>query len=354
MSGRIFRTASVAMIFMGTVIGAGFASGQEISYFFTRHGIMGAWGVLISAVFLGVFGAKFMLWGRTYRAGSYRMLFSLATGPRLGGIGDLFVTIVLLVLAGVMVAGAGALIEEIGGLWIVGVGITALLCIVVLNFRLSGIRGFNLLVIPLLIGTGVIVAGTSFFLTPHLKSVEAVKGWPFSALLYSGYNLLLALPVLVAVHQLEPDERILRWGGWIGGLGLGLTALLFHLALLRTPNGLFQSELPLFPILARWGGWARGIYAFVLWGELFTTYIANIYGLVQRWGEIRSPSYRWRLILVVIASILIGQFGFAPLIQKVYPIFGLFSLLLLVYLFFKLTPVIPEKGVKVLETPEKL
>lgn len=353
MNRKLFRTASIAMIFMGTVIGAGFASGQEIFHFFTRHGVSGTWGVIFSAFFLGWLGAKFMLWGRACRAESYQMLFSLVAGPRLGRVGDLFVTVVLLVLSGVMVAGSGALMKEIGGLAIVGMGLTAILCIVVLNFRLSGIRGFNLLVIPLLIGTGAVVAGTSFFLTPHPQSI-VVKGWPFSALLYSGYNLLLALPVLVVLHQLEPDEGVLRWGGWIGGVGLGLTALLFHLALFRSSGGVIRAELPLFPILARWGGWIRGFYAFVLWGELFTTYIANIYGLVQRWGGEQGLNYRLRLVLVVAASVLIGQIGFAPLIQKVYPIFGLISLLLLIYLFFKLTPGMPEKPVKHLESTERV
>lgn len=354
MNGRIFRIATIAMIFMGTVVGAGFASGQEIFHFFTRHGALGTWGVIISTLLLSVLGSQLMLWGKSCRAESYRMLFSLVSGAHFGKAGDLFLTVMLLVLSGVMVAGSGALTKEMGGSWTLGAAGTAILGVIVLSFRLSGIRNFNFLIVPLLIGTGVAVAGTSLFLTPQQPSIAVVKGWPISALLYSGYNLLLALPVLVVLHQLEPDEGILRWGGWIGGMGLGLTAILFHLALYRASGGVLATELPLLPILTHWGRWFRGIYAFVLWGELFTTYIANVYGLVQRWGDARGINYRIRLIVIVMLSVLIGHFGFAPLIQKVYPVFGFLSLLLLAYLFLSLKAGMPEKAVKSLETNDKV
>lgn len=346
------RTATIAMIFMGTVIGAGFASGQEILHFFTRHGPGGLWGVLLSAVLLGGLGSKVMEWGRAYRAESYRILFAQAGGAVVGRLGDGFVTLLLLVLSGVMLAGSGALARELGGMWELGVGITALIGVGVLLFKLSGIRGFNLLVIPLLIATSIAAAGTSFLFPGHSQTITPGGNWLISSLLYAGYNLLLAVPVLVTLHRLEPDGKLLRNGGWLGGVGLGLAALMLHLALTRSAGVGIRSELPLFSLLARWGPWVRGIYAFVLWGELFTTYIANVFGLVQRWGERGKTSYLTRLIVIVAASALIGRMGFAPLIQRVYPVFGVFSLLIIGLFLIRLKPGFPGKPMKSMETTE--
>lgn len=41
----------VAAAYVGTMIGAGFASGQELMQFFVRFGIKGIWGALVTGFF---------------------------------------------------------------------------------------------------------------------------------------------------------------------------------------------------------------------------------------------------------------------------------------------------------------
>ena len=65
----------------------------------------------------------------------------------------------------------------------------------------------------------------------------------------------------------------------------GIVALLFHLAITRTATNPITLELPLLPLLEVLGPWIKQAYAVILWGELFTTYIANVYRIVQRWGK---------------------------------------------------------------------
>ena len=128
--------------------------------------------------------------------------------------------------------------------------------------------------------------------------------------------------------------RPLQLGGWVG-IGLGIVALLFHLAITRTATNPITLELPLLPLLEVLGPWIKQAYAVILWGELFTTYIANVYGIVQRWGESRGLSYENRLLLVILATVAISRAGFARMIRIFYPLFGGFSLLLLLCLVLK-------------------
>ena len=47
---KIFKTV---FVIIGTLIGAGFASGQEIYIFFYQYGINGILGITISSILLG-------------------------------------------------------------------------------------------------------------------------------------------------------------------------------------------------------------------------------------------------------------------------------------------------------------
>ena len=44
----------IVMVIMGTLIGAGFASGREIYFFFSRFGTLGQIGIIISGIFTGI------------------------------------------------------------------------------------------------------------------------------------------------------------------------------------------------------------------------------------------------------------------------------------------------------------
>lgn len=333
MKSRVGRIAAVAAVFMGTVVGAGFASGQEIFQFFSRFGKLGVAGIGLSTLILGGVGSRLVQWGLEYGAVSHRPLLC-GCGPVMGRVADGILTVCLVIISGVMLAGAGALFREMGGVWSIGVVLTGMAAFAVLRRKLAGIRNFNLLVIPLLLMTGVTVAGMSLIYLPPQEGFSQ-GGWLWPSILYASYNLVLALPVLVSLHRMEEDPLILRAGGWLGGLGLGLAALLFHLAITRVSAGPTELELPLLPLLSPLGAWIKQAYAVILWGELFTTYIANVYGVVQRWGESHRLGYQTRLALVLITTVAISRGGFARMIRFFYPLFGGFSLLLLICLFQK-------------------
>ena len=48
---------TLASVYVGTVIGAGFASGQEILQFFGKHGYKGILGVMVITVLFSLLGA---------------------------------------------------------------------------------------------------------------------------------------------------------------------------------------------------------------------------------------------------------------------------------------------------------
>lgn len=338
---KIARTAVIAAVYTGTVIGAGFASGQEIWHFFSQYGPAGTWGLFLSTLFLAFLGPKAMEWGKRIGASSYHdFLYNLA-GKWLGRVGDLVLTVFLLFLLGIMLAGSGAVVVQLGGKWEWGCWGTAGLAVLVLSRRLEGIRGVNLVVIPLLFGAGIILNldVNRAFLSLPLPEVPAghVTGaWLAAAFQYSAYNLVLALPVLVTLYRLDDNSAALRWGGILGGFSLGILAFLFHRIMMNAGSG--AGELPLFFLTREWSGWWRFGYALVLWGELFSTLTAHGYGLATRIGPAESPWFPLRVACLLLFAMAIGRIGFGRLITNIYPLFGGISFFLLLPLCLRPLP----------------
>jgi uncharacterized membrane protein YkvI len=83
------------------------------------------------------------------------------------------------------------------------------------------------------------------------------------------------------------------------------------------------------------GDWLYWVYAVILWCEMLTTLLANTYGVAQRLAASTGLKFRSYVIILTIIGILIGQIGFGKLVTKFYPLFGYFSLAVLLLLLKK-------------------
>ncbi len=90
--------ARVGFTYIGTVVGAGFASGQEIMQFFTVYGIGGIWGIVVVLFLFGWLGTRMMVMGARLKARSYEVFNQYLFGPRWGKWMNGFVGLYCLVL----------------------------------------------------------------------------------------------------------------------------------------------------------------------------------------------------------------------------------------------------------------
>ncbi|UUZ93934.1 hypothetical protein LJK87_04485 [Paenibacillus sp. P25] len=96
----------ISFTYIGTVVGAGFATGQEILQFFTRYGWMATLTIGIACALFVWLGIKLMLIAHELNAKSYEDLNNLLFGPKIGGYVSLFTLITLFGVTTVMLAGA--------------------------------------------------------------------------------------------------------------------------------------------------------------------------------------------------------------------------------------------------------
>ncbi len=335
-------TWKVATTFIGTIVGAGFASGQEILKFFGHFGPTGVLGILLSCVIFCTGGTLIMVLGHKLKAGSFGDVVRHVCGRKLGYAVDLVLGLFLFGSLSVMLAGSGAVLSQQWGLpyWL-GTVVTLIISLITV---LSGIRGIinaNSLVVPLMI-TICLLAIVPAISADRLLAIGsdfrpaaggASRLWFVSALLYAAYNLTLSVSVLAPLGSEIKDRRSLIYGGMLGGLGLSGLAMLINLAILSHYPDSAQYEIPSLFVAGSMTTLIQLVFSFVLWAEIFTTIIGTIYGLAARITADTRFSYLSVIIVLLAGALVLSQFGFSGLVGILYPLFGYVSLVFLVCLF---------------------
>lgn len=329
---RMVRTLQVAFTYIGTVVGAGFATGREILQFFTQYGWTAVFAILVSTALFIWLGTKMMVTASHIQARSYEDLNKHLFGPVYGRWVSHFMLIILLGVNTVMLAGAGSVFQEHLNLsYQSGLLITLFLTFVLTRRGMGAILIVNSIVVPImLLLTFVLTMKT--FQSPasghwiHVgNELSSFRLW-ISPFLYAAFNLALAQAVLVPVGAEIGDRKVLYVGGWIGGIGIGLMLIAGHYILLSHMPGIRQFEIPMASIAHQLGSTIRFIYVFLIFSEIFTTFIADVYGLALQLEQRFSAPRSLMILLILIFCYAVSQAGFSTLLGTLYPLFGIVSL----------------------------
>lgn len=348
MRGRVLRVLQIGFTYMGTVVGAGFATGQEILQFFTRYG---HWAVLTIVLATAMFiwlGGKMMLLAGEIGAKSYEDLNKALFGPAVGQLVSYFMLVVLLGVNAVMLAGAGTIFYENWNLpYQIGLVVTLVACYLMLRRGMNAILTINSIVVPfMLLFTAIVLYDT--FTSPSggrwlqlTTDDSALRVWT-APLLYTAFNLAMAQAVLVPLGAGIKDRKAIRLGSLFGGIGIGFMLLAGHIALSSHMPGVQQYEIPMGGIARQLGYGIQFVYILLIFSEIFTTLIADIYGLALQLQQRVALSPNVLLLIILVLCYLLSQIGFGPLVKTLYPIFGLFSLGWLALMMLKKTRKRPE------------
>ncbi|MCQ6275075.1 GerAB/ArcD/ProY family transporter [Bacillus sp. V3B] len=331
----------IAAVYVGTVVGAGFATGREIVEFFSRFGFIGLVGMLMSGYILIFLGSKLMIISARINAKSYEEFNEYLFGKKIGKVINLLLMLMLIGVCAVMLAGAGAIFEEQLGLSKAsGVMITIALSILVMFVGIKALFAVNTFVVPLMITFSFILLVLSLKLPnfmDQLLYIPYVKdGWtavvaPFS---YTAFNLSLAQAVLVPVATEVKDERTIKRGAMLGGTALTIILIASHMTLVMLPN--FELyEIPMAIIMKNLVPGLYWIFVLVIYGEIFTSVIGNVFGLEKQLKEYIALPKMIIVSGIFVVSYLLSLFEYSKLLSYLYPIFGYVSLLFIVLLWMK-------------------
>ena len=330
----------VAAVYVGTVIGAGFATGKEIYEFFTQYGLYGLIGIILSGFIFIWIGKKIMVIALHKNLKNYMEFNDWLFGKRVSFFVNILFMGMLFGVTGVMMSGVGGLFEEqLGFSKIGGMIFTMFLAVVVMTWGTKGLLSINTFVVPAMIIFNLALMVVSliytyptqqFFYIPQEVSWKLILS-PFS---YTAFNLALTQAILVPLASEIKDEEIIRKGAYLGGFILTVILFSCHISLSSVP-GIEHINIPTAYVMKQIAPFLYGLYLFIIFGEIFSSLIGNAFGLERQLKKTTElPS--WSLYVGIFTVCFgVGLMDYGPLISLLYPIFGYISLTFLILLAVK-------------------
>ena len=335
----IILILQIATIFIGSIVGAGVCSGRELNQFFAAYGIAGFLGLVLCGLLYIVFG-KMIIYITTHsRVKSYNEFVDLVCPRPIAKFINVILTIFLLSSTSIILAGSGSIINQYFGLpkW-VGFIIMIICSSVFLLRKTEGLFEVNGIVVPTLI----IVMSVLFFtyishypshityshmlLIPRQKSNLAL-----STIVYVSFNILTIIGVIVPLASEIQKPRELTKGIVLGSAALTVISMFIMFLMLVNPFYPKLYEMPLLAVATQLNQFLQTCILGVMWLEMFSSQVSNVYSLSHFMKNKFHIQYYLAIFLVVAVAAPFSVIGFTELVEFLYPLYGVLSLVFLIY-----------------------
>lgn len=334
----------IVMVIIGTLIGAGFASGREIYLFFLKFGKLGFLGIIISSILTGIIIYKTLKIIKEKNIKNYNdLLENINTNIKYKKINFFIkniVTIFLLISFYIMVAGFGAYIKQIYNIDIyVSTTIFVLICYLFFRKSLKGMMKINEILIPFLLFFILYlgIKNLPYLMESKMIFLENIesRGWFINSILYASYNSIILIPVLVTMNKYLIDNKQIKNISIISASVIIILSFSIFTLLLKGFFYIKDLELPLIQISLDFGKIFSYIYGFVIIASIITSAISAGYSFLENVSK-NKKEYNRNLILICVSSILVSSIGFSKLVELLYPLFGFLGILQIVFICKKI------------------
>lgn len=314
-------------LIVGTVIGAGYASGRELWQFF---GPESGLAIILFTFLFAISCYSIMIISFKKQSEHYAAILSKIVGGKTHKLFDIFIFVYLIATTVVMVAGSGAIgeIYDLSSWW--GIFLLSISLMGIFSFNIEGFLSMNKIVIPVLI-LGLLFVLISFISVENVPLMEesAKQGNWFAAFPFTSLNILPLIAVLGAIGSKIGSKKEVLLSSMASGLILGVVTFIYNKSLVHIEEQVDAYEIPLFTILE---GYSKPLFLFVtvmLWLAIFTTAASNMIGIVTRLREILDLKFLMIVFLTLLIIVPISKIGFSTLIHYLYPAYGVLNLYIL-------------------------
>ena len=343
---NLLKTFQIAVVFIGTIVGAGLASGKEITEFFTMFGAKSFICIPLCGIFYIIIGSILAKIGSEYKLNSYSDAIKKISPNILGKLTGVITTLYLISSASIILAGSGAIINQFFGIpKIAGSIIMFILASIFLLRDTNGLIEINSLIVPLLLTSITLIVVLYFIFCKDTVSFQNIascepkkSGVLISTILYSGYNILCCSGVIIPLSNETNNHKIMKRGIILGSIFLTLLCLMINLLLTVNTPYIYEYEIPLLFVAHRFGPLIQAILVMVILLEMFSTEVSDVYSISKTLVQTFKIKFKKAIFIVLFTALPISQIGFTNLITTLYPVFGVLSLIFItqsVIFYFK-------------------
>lgn len=327
----------VLFVIIGTLIGAGFASGQEMYIFFFSYGLKGIIGILISSCLMGLVIYKTLSIMEERNINTYKDFLDILiisrnkNGSYIKNIVNLVINLFILVTFFIMVAGFGAYFEQEFGInSLIGSSILAIATFVTFMTSVKGVVKVNEILVPILIIFLVVIGILNLQEINFLKLENYIiqtnfSNYIVSGLLYCSYNSILLIPVLLTLRDYIKNKKQITGVVIFTTLITILLSAIIFLLLVRVDVDITKLEMPAVYVVSNSFKILKYAYGFIILASIFTTAISLGTSFLQNTAK-NKKSYTQFALIICITGVATSKIGFSNLINLLYPLFGYLGL----------------------------
>ena len=321
---------------IGTLIGAGFASGQEMYLFFYRFGINGILGLVLCSTLVSIVIYKTFMIIHTRKIYNYEdFLREIFHSEKLSNISNIIVNAFLLITFYIMISGFGAYFEQQFSISsVIGATILAIISFVVLIKDIEGVKKVNSIIVPVLIVV-ILIIGFLSLKYLYIKSGEIWQvsfeskysfSWILQAVVYCSYNMILVIPVLVNLGKYIKSKKQIAFVSVLSGVIILVLAMSIFFVLTSVKTDYSKIQMPAVYAIDNIFPQFSGVYGNVILLSIFSTAISIGISFLKNITK-NKKSYPQIVAIMCISGVLISNFGFSNLVKLLYPIFGYLGIL---------------------------
>lgn len=325
---------TITLVIIGALIGAGFASGQEVYSFFYSYGPIGIVGIIVTCSLMSLIIYKSLTIICKMEINNYdEFLKVFIKNEKITKAINVIINILLLVTFYIMIAGFGAYFEqEIKIHRIIGSSLLAFLSAVIFFTSVKGVLKVSEYIVPILIIFIIMIGGINLIsINTEIEIPVIKKGWFLSSVIYCSYNIILLIPILISIRTQIKKTQNIKYISILCGLIMITISVLIYMLLIKVDVDISTLEMPIVYTIRKFFYKYKTIYAFIILASIFTTAISIGIGLLENISE-NKKSYTQFVLFMCISSLVISNFGFSKLVNFVYPFFGYIGIIQLILL----------------------
>lgn len=370
---------TITMVIIGSIIGAGFASGQEINSFFYKYGIIGILGIIISIFLISLIIYKVFLIIENENINNYKNFLEIIFENKktiknnklkinnkknnfklnnkiknkikkiitknnykkinklkitnnenkylnISYITNLIINIFLIISFFIMVAGFGAYFnQEYNMNAILGSSVLAGICLIIFMNNIEGVIKINKYLIPILIFFMFIIGikNINNFNLIEINNKKIINNYLpsiISGIIYASYNIILLIPVLITLKNKIKKNNIFLISIF-SGIVLFILSLIIYFLLINIKIDINKIEMPAVYVIGKYFPEFKKMYEFIILTSILTTAISEGISVLENVCK-NKKSYTQLAAILCITSVIFSKIGFSNLINLLYPIFG--------------------------------
>ncbi|MCR8969680.1 hypothetical protein [Facklamia sp. 7083-14-GEN3] len=326
------KTLTIAFAYVGVVTGAGLASGQELLQYFISFGSIGLFGIFLVGLMHALMGAIVMQLGSYFQSDHHSIVLSEITSPWIEKVLDWALIFTCFVIGFVMIAGAGASLQQqfnLNSIW--GSALCVLLVLIIGSFNFKKIQQIIGFFTPVLISFIILAFFYTLFNYQYdFEKIEVVSqelNRLFPSIILSSLNYFsmcfitgFSMAVVISGDALRP--RFAGLGGLIGGILVGLMGIAITIILFMRIEVVKDAEIPMQIILNEIHPVLGLLMSLIIYGMILNTALSLFFACARRLSSKHLDKFYTYYVVVTLVGFALSFLGFKELVAIMYPILG--------------------------------